>query len=399
MRPSWTSLTRRQRSTIGQGANATRSSRWSERWRASAVHARSDALTQWIKGKIPARFHKIGDEIAKFGAIGLINIVVNFAVVNLLWQTAYFSGSEVKAKAVATVIAATSAYFMNRHWTYRDRPKASLRREYTLFFAFNLVGLVIEMAAVYLAKYGLHRSDWLTSTSSPASASRSARCSASGPTAPTSSSWPPRRSSSRSPCPRVPGHGLAASQGRRSRPHRAVSRTPAAAGRHVRRGPERHARRGPKWHARGGPGRQQGARPWPPPPGPRWSRRASPRSPLPPRTRSRQALVPTTTPAGPLGAGPGPEPLSRPADLRPPRSCGGTRPDIRRGGRHRPTAGSTPRGRPRDLGAARRHIAARTAKHPRRVGAGRGGSQHDPVDLSRAGGDQLPESWPGRGSA
>jgi putative flippase GtrA len=169
VRPSWTSLTRRQRSTTGQGADATgarpgsaRSRRWSARWRASAVHTQSDALTQWIKGKIPARFHKISDEIAKFGAIGLINIALNLAVVNLLWQTTYFSGSEVKAKAVATVVAATSAYFMNRHWTYRDRPKSSLRREYTLFFAFNLVGLIIETAAVYLAKYGLHRSDWLT---------------------------------------------------------------------------------------------------------------------------------------------------------------------------------------------------------------------------------------------
>src|SRR5262249_34920813 len=45
--------------------------------------------------------------------------------------------------------------------TYRNRPKSSLRREYALFFAFNLVGLFIEVGAVSVAKYWLHRTDLL----------------------------------------------------------------------------------------------------------------------------------------------------------------------------------------------------------------------------------------------
>jgi len=131
------------------------------RWRRSGARAGKLAAQEWIKGKVPARFHKIGDEIAKFGTIGLINIGVNSAVVNLLWLTPWLHGSQVKAKAIATIVAATSAYFMNRHWTYRNRPKSSLRREYTLFFAFNLVGLFIEVGAVSVAKYWLHRTDLL----------------------------------------------------------------------------------------------------------------------------------------------------------------------------------------------------------------------------------------------
>ena len=92
--------------------------------------------------------------MAKFGTIGVINLGVNFAVFNLLALTVLADG-QLKAKAAATVAATTCAYFMNRHWTYRDRPKSTLRREYTLFFFFNLVGLVIEVAFVGLAKYGL----------------------------------------------------------------------------------------------------------------------------------------------------------------------------------------------------------------------------------------------------
>jgi len=75
-------------------------------------------------------------------------------VVNLLWATVLRDG-ELKAKAIATIVATTCAYFMNRHWTYRDRPKSTLRREYTLFLFFNAVGLVMEVSVVGLAKYGL----------------------------------------------------------------------------------------------------------------------------------------------------------------------------------------------------------------------------------------------------
>lgn len=105
-----------------------------------------------LLSRLPERFHAITDELAKFGTVGLINVAVNFAVFNAL--LGLLSDSEVKAKGLATVVAATSAYFLNRYWTYRHRPKTSLRREYALFFFFNAVGLFIEVGIVAIAKYG-----------------------------------------------------------------------------------------------------------------------------------------------------------------------------------------------------------------------------------------------------
>lgn len=105
--------------------------------------------------RLPQRWQGLVHELAKFGTIGVINLFVNVGVSNLLWLTV-FKDSEVKGKAVATVVATTAAYFMNRHWTYRDRPKSALRREYALFFFFNLVGLIIETAVLAFGKYGLH---------------------------------------------------------------------------------------------------------------------------------------------------------------------------------------------------------------------------------------------------
>jgi putative flippase GtrA len=131
-------------------------------WRAQADRLRRRAIDgaaatrRTILRRVPQRFHAITDEMAKFGTIGLINLGVNFGVFNLLLLLPIMAGAEVKSKAAATVVAATCAYFLNRYWTYRHRPKTTLRREYSLFFLFNAIGLVIETAFVAMAKYGFN---------------------------------------------------------------------------------------------------------------------------------------------------------------------------------------------------------------------------------------------------
>ncbi|MEV4630967.1 GtrA family protein [Micromonospora sp. NPDC049523] len=103
---------------------------------------------------LPDRWQKFAREAAKFGIVGGLNTIVNFAVFNALVLTVFVNG-QLKATVIATVIAATSSYLMNRYWTYRDRPKSAMRREYLLFFLFNTTGLAIELGAVAAAKYGL----------------------------------------------------------------------------------------------------------------------------------------------------------------------------------------------------------------------------------------------------
>jgi putative flippase GtrA len=78
----------------------------------------------------------------------VINTALDFAV----WNALLFIGP-IKAQIVSTIISATSSYFMNRHWTFRHRARSSLRREYVLFFVFNLVGLVITAGILAVASY------------------------------------------------------------------------------------------------------------------------------------------------------------------------------------------------------------------------------------------------------
>lgn len=101
--------------------------------------------------RVPQRWRPLAKEIAKFGAVGGINTVIDFAVFNLLMVLGL---PALKSNVVSTVVATTSSYAMNRKWTYADRARTAVRREYTLFFAFNLVGMAIQLAVLGVVKYG-----------------------------------------------------------------------------------------------------------------------------------------------------------------------------------------------------------------------------------------------------
>ena len=99
------------------------------------------SLTERLRGLVPEAF--------AFAVIGAANTLLYLAIT---WVALPIGA--VKATVIATVITTTLAYFANRYWTYRHHTKTALRREYTLFFGFNLVGMVIQSGSVAIAKYG-----------------------------------------------------------------------------------------------------------------------------------------------------------------------------------------------------------------------------------------------------
>ena len=97
------------------------------------------------------RLRRLAPEAFAFGVIGAANTALYLAITYVAMPI-----GAVKATVIATVVTTTLAYFANRYWTYRHHTKTALRREYTLFFGFNLVGMVIQSGAVAIAKYGFH---------------------------------------------------------------------------------------------------------------------------------------------------------------------------------------------------------------------------------------------------
>jgi putative flippase GtrA len=95
------------------------------------------------------RLRRLAPEAIAFAVIGAGNTLLYMAIT---W--ALLSMGAVKASIIATIVTTTLAYLANRYWTYRNHTRTALRREYTLFFGFNLIGMVIQSGALAIGKYG-----------------------------------------------------------------------------------------------------------------------------------------------------------------------------------------------------------------------------------------------------
>ena len=104
-----------------------------------------------------ARVEHLVHEVAKFGAVGLIALVVDVGLFNLLCYGAAspLHGKVLTAKIVSVCVATTVAYFGNRYWTFRHRGRTSFHREYLLFFVLNGVGLAISVGILWFSHYAL----------------------------------------------------------------------------------------------------------------------------------------------------------------------------------------------------------------------------------------------------
>ena len=105
------------------------------------------------------RFEGLIREIAKFGIVGLIALVVDVGLFNVL----LFAGGAgplndkpLTAKVISVVVATTVAYIGNRLWTFRHRGRThTVAREYVLFVVLNGVAMAIALACLWCSHYAL----------------------------------------------------------------------------------------------------------------------------------------------------------------------------------------------------------------------------------------------------
>lgn len=106
------------------------------------------------------RFQVVIHEIAKFGVVGAFNAVLDIALFN--WLHFSVGIGPLTSKALSVSVAATSSYFMNRHWSFAHRARTGIKREYVLFIILSGVGLVIVEVCLGITRYGLGRTDPLS---------------------------------------------------------------------------------------------------------------------------------------------------------------------------------------------------------------------------------------------
>ncbi len=98
------------------------------------------------------RFRGLVSELAKFGTVGAVSFVVDVAVFNAILTA---TDKPLTAKIIATFISATNAFVLNRAWSFKDRERTTVRREYGLFVVLNAVGLGIALLCLAVSHYVL----------------------------------------------------------------------------------------------------------------------------------------------------------------------------------------------------------------------------------------------------
>lgn len=101
-------------------------------------------------------------ELAKFGVIGVVNIIIDMGLYNLL-IAGPMPTKVTAAKIISGSVATLFAWVGNRYWTFRHRRSRPVHHEVVLFFGVNGIALAVSVLWVAFAHYvlGLEGKFWL----------------------------------------------------------------------------------------------------------------------------------------------------------------------------------------------------------------------------------------------
>jgi putative flippase GtrA len=95
-----------------------------------------------LLGRLESRLRGVFAELAKFGTVGALSFLIDVTIFNAVLL---FLDKPLTAKVISTVFSATNAFVLNRAWSFKHRERTNVRREYSLFFVLNAVGLSISL--------------------------------------------------------------------------------------------------------------------------------------------------------------------------------------------------------------------------------------------------------------
>jgi putative flippase GtrA len=101
-------------------------------------------------------------QLIKFGAVGGVGVVVNFAVFNGLWLTVFNPSTmphgPLLATALATLVAIVVNWLGNRYWAFAAERQENTAREGIEFFLASLIGMCVPLLCIGVSRYmlGLH---------------------------------------------------------------------------------------------------------------------------------------------------------------------------------------------------------------------------------------------------
>jgi putative flippase GtrA len=98
-------------------------------------------------------------QLARFGAVGLIGLIVDIALFNVLRLTvldpAVIAEGPIIAKTISTSVAIIVNWIGSRYWTFRLEQRRPAGREVVEFALVSIGGLLIAVACLAISRYAL----------------------------------------------------------------------------------------------------------------------------------------------------------------------------------------------------------------------------------------------------
>lgn len=94
-------------------------------------------------------------ELMRFGSVGALAYIVNLGLFNLLvhFPISPLDDRPVTGSLLAGIVSILVAYFGNRFWTWKDRPRRAMSREIALFFIINGIGILMSATVLFVSRY------------------------------------------------------------------------------------------------------------------------------------------------------------------------------------------------------------------------------------------------------
>jgi putative flippase GtrA len=103
----------------------------------------------WLLSRLFASFFF---QLAKFGAVGAANFSVDIGVLNLLMLLTQIASGPFFTlfKAISFVAAVTNSYFWNKHWSFGDKSRNDIQKEFSQFFLVSVIGALINISTSHI---------------------------------------------------------------------------------------------------------------------------------------------------------------------------------------------------------------------------------------------------------
>jgi len=112
------------------------------------ISSKVNFFEKFLKRFLPTKVVETVFQFVKCASVGVLNTVVDFAVLNILmWATGIYQGEYIKFLiGISFCFAVTNSFIWNKKWTFRNKNVSSkeLKRQIITFLIISLGGLAIK---------------------------------------------------------------------------------------------------------------------------------------------------------------------------------------------------------------------------------------------------------------